>query len=412
MGIVSRVKNAWNAFMNKDPTYVRGDLGFSYGMRPDRIRLSRGNEKTIVTSVYNRLALDCAAITIEHVRLDDNGRLLAPIESGINKCLTKSANIDQTGRAFIQDIVMSMFDEGCVAVIPVDTDVNPIQGTFDVYSMRTGRILEWYPEHVRVRVYNERTGRKEELLLAKESIAIIENPHYAVMNEPNSTMQRLIRKLNILDAIDEQSGAGKLDLIIQVPFAINSKRRQLQAELRRKNIEEQLADSKYGVAYSDSTERVIQLNRSVENNLMNQIEYLTTMLYSQLGITTEIMNGTADEKAMLNYYNRTIEPIVAAITDEFIRKFLTQNAISRGQSFAFFRNPFKLVPVDQVAEIADKFTRNEIMSSNEIRQVVGLKPIQDEKADELRNKNLNPGEGQEFANTSSEVKSDVAALSV
>lgn len=384
----SRLKHAWNAFFNRDPTVYK-DIGGSYSYRPDRPRFSRGNEKSIVTSVYNRIALDVAAINIQHVRLDENGRFLSSIKSSLNECLTLEANLDQTSRAFFQDVVISMFDEGCVAIVPVETSADPDKtGSYDIYSLRTGKILEWFPKHVRVRVYNELTGKKEDILRSKDSVAIIENPLYAVINEPNSTMQRLIRKLNLLDIIDEQSSAGKLDLIIQLPYVIKTEARRQQAELRRKDIENQLAGSKYGIAYTDGTERITQLNRPVENNLMKQIEYLTNLLYSQLGLTQTIMDGSADEKTMLNYYNRTIEPIVSAIVDEMKRKFLTKTARSQLQSIGFFRDPFKLVPVADLAEIADKFTRNEIMTSNEIRQIIGMKPSKDPRADELRNKNL------------------------
>ncbi len=385
----SRLKHAWNAFFNKDPTDYYKNVGTSYTYRPDRPRLTRGNERSIVTSVYNRLALDTSSVSIQHVRLDENNRFLSVIDSGLNNCLTVEANLDQTGRAFIQDIVMSMLDEGSVAIVPVDTTFNPeITGSYDILSMRTGQILEWYPSHVKVRVYNEKTGRKEDIVVPKNTVGIVENPLYAVINEPNSTMQRLIRKLNLLDVVDEQSSSGKLDLIIQLPYVIKTEARRQQAENRRKDIENQLAGSKYGIAYTDGTERITQLNRSVENNLMKQIEYLTSMLYSQLGITQSILDGTADDKTMLNYYNRTIEPILSAIVDEMKRKFLTKTARSQLQSISFFRDPFKLVPVNEISEIADKFTRNEIMTSNEIRQIIGMKPSDDPKADELRNKNL------------------------
>lgn len=385
----SRLKHAWNAFFNKDPTDYYKNVGTSYTYRPDRPRLTRGNERSIVTSVYNRIGLDASSINIQHVRLDENNRFLSVIDSGLNNCLTVEANLDQTGRAFIQDIVMSMLDEGSVAIVPVDTTFDPeITGSYDILSMRTGQILEWYPSHVKVRVYNEKTGRKEDIVVPKNTVGIVENPLYAVINEPNSTMQRLIRKLNLLDVVDEQSSSGKLDLIIQLPYVIKTEARRQQAENRRKDIENQLAGSKYGIAYTDGTERITQLNRSVENNLMKQIEYLTSMLYSQLGITQSILDGTADDKTMLNYYNRTIEPILSAIVDEMKRKFLTKTARSQLQSISFFRDPFKLVPVNEISEIADKFTRNEIMTSNEIRQIVGMKPSDDPKADELRNKNL------------------------
>lgn len=385
----SRIKHAWNAFLNKEPTSFYRDIGVSHSYRPDRPRLTRGNERSIVTSVYNRIALDAAAINIQHIRLDENNRFLSVIESGLNGCLTVEANVDQTGRAFIQDAVMSMLDEGAVAIVPVDTTFNPeITGSYDINSMRTGKILDWYPNHVRVRVYNEKTGLKEDIELPKKTVAIVENPLYAVINEPNSTMQRLVRKLNLLDVVDEQSSSGKLDLIIQLPYLIKTEARRQQAEKRRKDIEDQLAGSKYGIAYTDGTERITQLNRSVENNLMKQIEFLTSMLYSQLGITQSILDGTADDKTMLNYYNRTIEPILSAIVDEMKRKFLTKTARSQLQSISLFRDPFKLVPVNEISEIADKFTRNEIMTSNEIRQIIGMKPSDDQKADELRNKNL------------------------
>ena len=385
----SRLRHAWNAFLNKDPTTEYRDIGVTYSYRPDRVRFSRGNERSIVTSIYNRIALDVSAITIQHVRLDENGRFISVIDSGLNNCLNLEANIDQTGRAFIQDIVMSMFDEGCVAIVPVDTTDDPnITGSYDINTMRTGKILEWRPRHVKVRVYNDRTGQKEDILVAKDTVAIIENPLYAVINEPNSTMQRLIRKLNLLDVVDEQSSSGKLDLIIQLPYIIKSDARRQQAENRRRDIENQLADSKYGIAYTDGTERITQLNRPVENNLLKQIEYLTNMLYGQIGMTQSVMDGTADEKTMLNYETRSIEPIVSAIVDAMKRTFLTKTARSQRQSIVFFRDPFRLVPVSDIAEIADKFTRNEILTSNEIRQIIGMKPSDDPKADELRNSNI------------------------
>lgn len=391
----SRLKHAWNAFTGTDYTTYQ-DVGPGYSSRPDRIRLTRGNERSIITSVYNRIALDVAALNVQHIRLDKNGRFLSVIQDGLNTCLTVEANIDQTARAFIQDIVVSMLDEGCVAIVPVDTTYDPsVTGSYDIQTMRVGKILDWYPQHVRVRLYNERTGTKENILVPKSTVAIVENPLYAVVNEPNSTMQRLIRKLNLLDVIDEQSGSGKLDLIIQLPYVIKTEARRQQAENRRKDIEAQLSGTKYGIAYADGTERITQLNRSVNNNLMSQIEYLTSMLYSQLGITQSILDGTADEKTMLNYNNRTIEPIISAIVDEMKRKFLTKTARSQSQSISFFRDPFKLVPVNDIAEIADKFTRNEIMTSNEIRQVIGMKPSDDPRADELRNKNLSaPSESE------------------
>ena len=390
MKFADRIKHGWNAFLNRDPTYNYRDLGGpSYGYRPDRMRFTRGNERSIVTSVYNRIALDAASIDIMHVQLDKDDRFESIRDSALNECLTRNANIDQTGRAFIQDVVMSMLDEGCVAIVPVDTTFNPdVTNSYDINTMRTAKIVEWYPAHVKVNLYNDRTGRKEDLILPKKTVAIIENPLYAVINEPNSTMQRLIRKLNLLDVIDEQSGSGKLDLIIQLPYVIKTDARRQQAEQRRKDIEMQLSGSKYGIAYTDGTERITQLNRSVDNNLMKQIEYLTSMLYSQLGITQAILDGSADDKTMLNYYNRTIEPIVSAIVDEIQRKFLTKTAITQKQAILYFRDPFRLVPVNEIAEIADKFTRNEIMTSNEIRQIVGMKPSKDPNADELRNKNL------------------------
>ena len=386
----SRIKNAWNAFFNKDPTEnYRYDIGQSYSYRPDRPRLTRGNERTIINSIYNRIAIDVSQIDIRHVRLDDNGRYLEDINSGLNNCLTLEANIDQTSRALLQDVVMSMLDEGCVALIPVDTSLNPNKtNSYDILSMRTGKILEWYPEHIKARVYNDRTGKKEEIILPKKNVAIIENPLYAVINQPNSTMQRLVRKLSLLDIVDEQSSAGKLDLIIQLPYMVKTEARRQQAEARRKDIEMQLSGSKYGIAYTDGTEKITQLNRPIENNLMKQIEYLTSMLYSQLGITQSVLDGTADEKTMLNYYSRSIEPIVSAIVDEIKRKFLTKTARTQKQSILFFRNPFKLVPVNELARIADTFTRNEIMTSNEMRQVVGLKPSNDPKADQLINSNI------------------------
>ena len=388
MGLKDRLQHAWNAFLNRDPTsnYQTNEISYSY--RPDRPRLSRGNERSIVTAIYNRIALDVASIDIKHCKLDENGRYVKDMKSGLNECLTVEANMDQTARAFIQDIVISMLDEGVVAVVPVDTNLNPKNGSYDITSMRTGKILEWSATTVKVKVYNDRIGQKEDIVLSKSTIGIIENPLYSVINEPNSTMQRLIRKLNLLDSIDEQSGAGKLDLIIQLPYIIKTDARRQQAEQRRKEIEMQLAGSKYGIAYTDGTERVTQLNRPVENNLMKQIEYLTSMLYSQLGFHQTILDGTADEKTMLNYTNRTIEPIASAIVDELKRKFLTKTARTQGQSIEFFRNPFRLVPINNIAEIADKFTRNEILTSNEIRQIIGMKPSNDPKADQLINSNI------------------------
>lgn len=391
----SRLKHAWNAFrFNRDPTRFGYNIGTGYSYRPDRLRLSHGNERSIVTSIFNRIALDASSINIQHVQLDEDNRFQQVLKSGLNNCLSLEANVDQTGRAFIQDVVMSMLDEGCVAMVPTDTDDDPVEHDgFGVLSMRTGKILDWYPKYVKVRVYNEEKGLKEDIVLPKSMVAIIENPLYAVINEPNSTMQRLIRKLNLLDVVDEQSSSGKLDLIIQLPYVIKTEARRQQAEKRRKDIETQLSGSKYGIAYTDGTERITQLNRSVENNLMKQIEYLTSMLYSQLGITQSILDGTADDKTMLNYYNRTIEPIISAIVDEMKRKFLTKTARSQRKSILFFRDPFKLVPVSELAEIADKFTRNEIATSNEMRQTIGWKPSKDSKADELRNKNLSEPSG-------------------
>lgn len=398
----TRLKHAWNAFLNRDPTPTYREVGASYSYRPDRHRLTRGNERSIVTSVYNRIALDVAALDIKHVQLDKNGRFKEERKSKLNDCLTVEANIDQTSRSFIQDAVMSMLDEGHVAIVPVDTTINPkLTDSFDILSMRTGRVIEWFPQHVKVKVYNEKTGKKEDVLLPKSKVAIVENPLYAVINEPNSTMQRLIRKLNLLDLIDEQSGSGKLDMIIQLPYIIKTEARREQAEQRRKDIEKQLSGSKYGIAYTDGTERITQLNRPVENNLMKQIEYLTSMLYSQLGITQTILDGSADEGTMLNYYDRTIEPIISAIVSEMERKFLSKTARTQLQAIKYFRNPFKLVPVKELAEIADKFTRNEIVSSNEIRQVIGLKPSDDPKADQLINSNLNHPE-----NENSDVKTE------
>lgn len=396
LNIIDRIKHGWNAFRNKDPT-PGWNIGTGYSVRPDRPRFGRGNERSIATSIYNRIALDVAAISIRHVRLDEQGKYSSDIDSGLNECLCTSANIDQTGRAFIQDVVMSMLDEGCVAIVPVDTSFDPLSsGTFDINSLRTGKILDWYPEYVRVRVYNEKSGNKEDVLLPKKLVGIIENPLYAVCNEPNSTFSRLTRKLVLLDGIDEQSGSGKLDLIIQLPYVIKSEARKQQAEMRRKDIEDQLSNSKYGVAYTDGTEHITQLNRPIENKLMKQIEYLTQLFYSQLGVTQSVMDGTADERVTLNYYNRTIEPIVSAIVDEMKRKFLTKTARSRGQSIMCFRDPLKLVPVNDLAEIADKLTRNEIISSNEVRQAIGMKPSDDPKADKLVNSNISqPQESRE-----------------
>lgn len=398
----TRLKHAWNAFFNRDPTVLYPGYSGGYSYKPDRPRLSRGNERSIATAVYNRIAMDAASINVQHVRLDENGRFIETIQSGLNNCLTLSANLDQTGRALLQDAVLTMLDDGCVAIVPVDTTINPnVSGSYDIETLRTGKIVEWFPQHIRVSVYNEEKGKREDIIVPKSTVAIIENPLYAVVNEPSSTMQRLIRKLVLLDTIDEQSGSGKLDLIIQLPYVIKTPARKAQAEERRKDIEMQLAGSKYGIAYTDGTEHITQLNRPVENNLMKQIEFLTSMLYSQLGITQTILDGTADEKTMLNYYNRTIEPIVSAIVDEMKRKFLTKTARSQLQSIMMFRDPFKLVPVTEIATIADTFTRNEIMTSNEVRQIIGMKPSSDPKADELRNKNLNPSEFEKAEDQSS-----------
>lgn len=402
----SRLKHAWNAFTNnRDPTITYHDIGPGYSIRPDRPRFSRGNERTIITSILNRIALDAASIDLVHCKLDDSGRFVENVNSKLHSCLTLSANIDQTGRAFRHDIYMSLLDEGSVAIVPVETTMNPkVTDSYDISSMRVGKIVEWFPQYVRISLYDERTGRKEEVTMHKSKVAIVENPLYPVMNEPNSTVQRLIRKLALLDNIDEQSGSGKLDLIIQLPYVVKSEARRQQAEKRRKDIEMQLAGSKYGIAYTDGTEKITQLNRSLENNLLKQIEYLMAQVYSQLGLTQAIMEGTADDKTMLNYYDRTVEPLVAAVADAMKRVFLTKTARTQMQSITYFRNPFKLVPVNDLAEIADKFTRNEIMTSNEIRQIVGMKPSNDPKADELRNSNLNhPDEKQQLTKSVAEV---------
>jgi len=407
----NRLKHAWNAFMSRDPpTSMYGsnaveyrDVGLGSSYKPDRPRLTKGNERSIITTIYNRIAMDCASIDINHVLLDKNGRYIETLDSSLNSCLTLEANKDQTGRAYIQDLVLSMLDEGCVGSVPIDTSDDPtLTNSYNIESMRTAKVVQWYPDHVRLNIYNDRTGLREEKIVPKKVVALIENPLYAVINEHNSTMQRLIRKLNLLDAIDEQSGSGKLDMIIQLPYVIKTEARKQQAEARRKDIEMQLKGSKYGIAYTDGTEKITQLNRSVDNNLMSQIQYLTEMLYSQLGITKGILEGTATDSEMNNYLNRTIEPIMSAIVDEYKRKFLTKTARTRGQSILFFRDPFKLIPVTQIADIADKFTRNEIMSSNEIRQVVGMKPVNDQRADELRNKNINASPEQTYATTDGE----------
>ncbi|MBQ8084182.1 MAG: phage portal protein [Clostridia bacterium] len=396
MAFLDRLKHGWNAFLNDEEPRAAYSYGFSYGTRPDRVRMTRGNEKSIITAIYNRLASDAASIDIEHVRLDDEDRYLETIRSGLNNCLTLDANIDQSGRAFIQDVVMSMLDEGVVAIVPVDATINPaISASFDIITMRTAKIIEWFPRHIRVRIYNDRDGKFEEKVVPKASTAIVENPFYAVINEPSSTMQRLIHKLALLDDVDEQSSSGKLDLIIQLPYVIKTDARRAQAENRRKDIEMQLAGSKYGIAYTDATEHITQLNRSVENNMLAQIEYLTNMLYSQMGITQSVLDGTANSETMLNYYNRTVEPILAAITDEMKRKFLSKTARTQGHSIEYFRDPFRLVPVDKFAEIADKMRRNEIMTSNELRQTIGMRPSQSDKADVLENPNLSQAAGEQ-----------------
>lgn len=402
-----RLAHAWNAFS----TNQSRSTGPSYYNRPDRFRVRYSNERSIIASIFNRIAIDCSAIDIFHVRLDENNKFDSIINSELNKCLTISANLDQTGRALVQDIVMSMCDEGCIAVVPIETTLNPkVTGSYDISNLRVARIVEWYPDEILVSVYNERTGRREELLYKKSLAAIMENPLYSVMNEPNSTLQRLIRKLNMLDAIDEQSASGKLDVIIQLPYIIRSKKRREEAEERRKEIEMQLVGSKYGIAYTDGTERVIQLNRPAENNLMSQIEYLTKLLFNQLGITEAVFDGTADEATMLNYYTRTIEPYMSTICLEMKRKFLTKKAISQGQSIEFFRDPFSLVPVQNIADIADKFTRNEILSSNEVRAIVGYKPVDDPRADELRNKNLNQSSEELASGGEEEMEEDQSQI--
>ena len=392
MGFLDRIKKGWSAFMNRDPTeeYRYRDLGMSYYYRPDRIRFSRGNDKTIVTSVYNRIATDAASISLVHAQKDINGMFKGTRDSHLNECLTLSANKDQTGRAFLQDVVMSMLDEGCVAIVPIATTESPKRtSSYDIGALRTGRITQWYPDHVRIELYNDILGKKEELIFPKSFVAIVENPFYSVINEPNSTLKRLVYKLNVLDAVDEQTGSNKFNMIIQLPYLIKTQGRQKQAEERLKSIEKQLTTSKYGIAYTDGTEKVMQLNRPLENNLLDQIQYLTELLFSQLGITQDILNGTASEQVMINYYNRTIDPILSAIADEMNLKFLTKTARTQGQAIMYFRDPFRLAPVSQIAEIADKFTRNAILSSNELRAIVGYKPVDDAQANALSNKNLN-----------------------
>lgn len=412
MRVIDRLAHAWNAFKqteNKDYPYnmlrYTGEtIGYVSSVKPDRISFTRGNERSIATSVFNRIAIDCACVKIRHVRLDDQERYIEDIDSGLNYCLKYRPNKDQISRALIQDIVVSLLDEGVVAIVPIDTEINIDKATsYDIETMRTGKILKWFPDAVEMEVYNDRKGIKENITMLKKDVAIIENPLYSVINAPNSTLQRLIRKLNMLDIIDEQSSSGKLDLIIQLPYIIKTEARRQQAEQRKKDIEDQLSGSKYGIAYTDGTEKITQLNRPVENNLMKQVEYLIDLFYSQLGVTKEILDGTAKPEAMTNYMNRTVEPILAAIVDEMSTKFLTKTARTQGQRIMFFNNPFRLIPVDKLADIADKFTRNEIISSNEMRQIIGLKPVPDPKADELRNKNLNPGDNQEFASTNEQI---------
>lgn len=412
--LITRWKRAWNAFQNRDPTYeFRTGVGSSYAMQPYRHVLNPGTERSIISAIYNRIAVDVSEVTIQHVRLDDNGRYVDTIDSGLNRCLNVEANIDQTGKAFIEDLVLSMMDEGVVAAVPVDTADRPENedaydpddpAPVDIRTMRTGRITQWYPGDVRVELYNDRTGNREELVLPKRMVAIIENPFYSVMNEPNSTLTRLKRKLNLLDVVDEQNSSGKLDLIIQLPYVVKSETRKKQAEKRRAEIEEQLRSSQYGIAYTDGTERITQLNRAVENNILPQIEYLTSMLYSQLGLTKEVFEGTADSEVLNNYYSRTIEPIVSAITKEFYRKFLSKQAQSRNQSIYYFKDPFRMIPVNQISEIADKFTRNEILTSNEVRQIIGMKASDDPRADELRNKNLSESDADQFQEEIDEVQ--------
>lgn len=392
MPFKDRLAHAWNALLNMDrDTSVQRtfDYGVSYGGRPDRARLTTTNERSIVSSVYTRLAVDCASVPIKHVQLDESQRYKEDIKSGLNYCLTVEANLDQAARHFRHDVYMSMFDRGAIAVVAVETTIKPLNaGAYDVLNFRVGEIIAWHPRHVKVSLYNETTGRREEITLEKKFVAIVENPFYAVMNEPSSTLQRLIRKLNLLDAVDEQSSSGKMDLIIQLPYVVKSESMRVKAEQRRRDIEFQLKGSQYGIAYTDGTEKITQLNRPVENNLLKQIEFLTDLLYSQLGLTKEIMDGTADEKTMLNYQNRTIEPIVTAFVEALRRTFLTKTARTQGQTVAYFWDPFKLVPISQIAEIADKLTRNEVLSSNELRQVIGFKPVNDPKADQLRNSNM------------------------
>lgn len=408
---IERLKHSWNAFRGRDrpaPVYSYGDPSWT---RPDRVKLRSGSERTIITAIYNRIAMDVASHKIEHVKIDKNGRYMEDIQSNLNNCLTLEANIDQTSRAFIQDVVLSLFDEGCIAIVPTDATLDPEETvSADIKAMRTAKILQWYPQAVQVEVYDENAGKKVQRIYKKSVVAIIENPFYAIMNQPNSILQRLIRKLALLDQIDEQAGAGKLDLIIQLPYVVKSDTRKAQAELRRKEIEHQLAETKYGIAYTDGTERITQLNRPLENNLMAQIEYLTGVVYSQLGITPEILNSTADEKTMLNYNTRTIEPILSAITDEMKRKFISKTARTQGQTIMFSSDPFRLVPISNIADIADKFTRNEILSPNEVRSIVGFKPNDDPQADELRNRNINQNGSQEQEQAMSKLPSEIQKL--
>lgn len=388
LSFTSRLKHAWNAFFNKDPT-ATGDVGASYYYKPDRFRYSRGNERSIVTSIYNRISLDAASVAIKHVMVDEDGRYFSDVDSGLNRCLTIEANLDQGARLFRQDCVQSLLDEGCVAICPIDTDLDPNEtDSYDILSLRVGKIVQWYPQHVKVDVYNEQNGKREELLFNKRKVAIVENPLYAVVNEPNSTMQRLIRKLNLLDSIDEQNGSGKLDLIISFPHVINTERAQARADNRKKEIERQLANSKYGIVYTDGTEHITQLNRPIENNLLSQIEYLQGLLYSQLGITKEIMDGSADDAIMQNYYTRTIEPILSVITEELERKFITKNARTRGHAIRYFRNQFRFATVTQIGNVVDKLITTRIVTPNEIREIIGFKPSDDPMADTLSNPNV------------------------
>lgn len=396
LNIGTRLKHAWNSFLNRDPTYDLRNLGSSYSYRPDRPRLNYGNNRAIVSPVYNRIALDVASMTYVHCRTNEDGNYLSTIDSSLNNCLNLEANIDQSGRAFIQDVAMSMMDEGCVAMVPIDTTLNPaVSSSYEILTMRVGKILEWYPANVKVRVYNDRTGEKEDIILPKKLVGIVENPMYSVMNEPNSTVQRLKRKLSLIDVTDDRTASGKMDLIISLPYSVRTDLKRNQANDRMHDLENQLANSKYGIGYIDSTEHVTQLNRSLENNLMKDVEYLTNLFYSQVGITQSVLDGTADEKTMLNYYNRSIEPIVSAIVDEMRRKFLTKTARSQHQSVCAFRDPFRLVPVNDIAKIADTLTRNEILTSNEVRQKIGMKPSDDPKADMLINSNINQSNTEE-----------------